>query len=500
MMQNATRALGSILLPALFAGCAGTPKVVTPPRSPGGSCSADAKRCAATTRAATAAALAADAALLELVPRAAQAAVVVRPALIASLLGTSLAPALRRELSVLFRARVGADLTTLTGLVAFFVGSGRQPKVALLARLPITARAGAPAAAVVERRRGIAIVSAGAARVTALVPQGLLFGELEAVRVGVDHLVARAAPAAGSRGGDLVARLRQIDAPGVGLLAVLGTAGAAAVAPQVAGYGIDAAALAYGPEQKLVLRLSGDPVRLDGVLALYAMGRQMGLAALEQILQQKRNSQDLIESVGAIVSYHQLRDLLQTIQPQKLGDGIVVQAELPAWASANAAVMSLGVGAAIAIPAFARYQRRSRTHEATAALRQLQDALLAYHAGTGPNDKGRRGKAAFRWPATTPWSPAKGCCTAPGQTPSCPVSPETFGHPSWRALGFAPTEPTAFQFRLTSGGRGRRAWVEIEAQADLECDGTLTSHRKRGWLAPDGTVVFGSAQEAKTSR
>lgn len=499
MMLKPGVVVGSILLSALLLGCAGTPRPLTKPGSPCGLCAARAGSVGAVARADAAAVRLADAALLDLVPPGVLAAVVVRQSLVSTLLGGALTPALRQDLSALFRARLGADLMALTGVVGFLVALDEKPQAALLVRLPVTAGAAAPRAVVVERRRGIAITAAGSELVSARVPQGVLLGELAAVRVGLDHLAAvLPTPATGRRGG-LAARLRQVDGPGVELVAGLAAAGASVLAPQAAGLGVEAMALGYGPERQLVLRLSAAPARLDGVLALFAMGRQLGLGALEQLAQQKRDSASLVEAAGAIASYHQLRDLLQAIQPQKHGDGLVVQVRLPAWASGNATTMLLGVGAAIAIPQFAKYQQRARVQQGRMVLKRLQDALLAYHAGmlghAGRLDhagRAHRGKA-FRWPATTPWSPAKGCCTVPGQAQSCAVSSATFAHPSWRALGFAPTEPTPYQFRLTSGGRGPRAWVEIEAQADLGCDGTLTSQRQRGWLAPDGTVTFGSA-------
>ncbi|MGZ7036514.1 MAG: pilin, partial [Ilumatobacteraceae bacterium] len=78
-------------------------------------------------------------------------------------------------------------------------------------------------------------------------------------------------------------------------------------------------------------------------------------------------------------------------------------------------VAIIGVLAAVAIPAFLKYIRRSKTIEATMNIRKLFDGSVAYFEAEHANSTG--GTLAKQFPATvaiTPGNPNTTCCGKSG--------------------------------------------------------------------------------------
>jgi hypothetical protein len=135
----------------------------------------------------------------------------------------------------------------------------------------------------------------------------------------------------------------------------------------------------------------------------------------------------------------------------------------------------LGVEVAIAIPAFMRYVRRSKTVEATMNLRRIGDGVLALDA--------------TQWPklSDSDWTPAQSPCTQPAGKFAPNAS--LWQVDPWKAIGFSVDDPAYYQYRLRRNGQG----FVIEAQGDLDCDGVL-SHFSRQ-VAPDGLGALQSENE-----
>jgi type II secretory pathway pseudopilin PulG len=135
-------------------------------------------------------------------------------------------------------------------------------------------------------------------------------------------------------------------------------------------------------------------------------------------------------------------------------------------------LFGLGISSAIAIPAFIKYIRKSKTVEATQALSQIAAGAKAAAAqyGTVPA-------------ARTDWVPATSCCMDM-TAPKCSPSPQAWSAAPWSALRFSKTDPHYFQYRYTGGGKR----FLVEARADLDCDGLFSSYRIDGEVTPDGQV------------
>jgi type II secretory pathway pseudopilin PulG len=128
-------------------------------------------------------------------------------------------------------------------------------------------------------------------------------------------------------------------------------------------------------------------------------------------------------------------------------------------------VAIIGILAAVAIPAFMDYMKRSKKTEASLQLnkigknskRQYQETSK-YVTGTAP---------------TTPSQPGSGgCCDGTGKNGNNPnhcapdLTPGGFGHPVWQALDFSIEEDTLFYYDYN----GTATSYTAMATGDLDCD------------------------------
>ena len=170
-------------------------------------------------------------------------------------------------------------------------------------------------------------------------------------------------------------------------------------------------------------------------------------------------------------------------------------------------VAIIGMLASVAMPAFSRYIRRSRTIEATMNLRRLFDAAQAYYMTEKSNATGRI--LARQFPTTIPWSPdLSSCCgwpsnkCGPGRSDNYGLPYNQFfsstlpsgngylawSDPRWQALNFSVDDPHYFQYEALAvnnvtvdpgyrGGAGYNGAAvgdlyNVEAAGDLNCDFT----------------------------
>jgi type IV pilus assembly protein PilA len=201
-------------------------------------------------------------------------------------------------------------------------------------------------------------------------------------------------------------------------------------------------------------------------------------------MSQAAQGNDVLAGVVSIVSFYQARELIAELDPQFDGAGLVSRYGLPEVDLTAGLVAYAGVMAAIAIPAFIKYIRKSKTVEATESLDKIKAGLKAHYL-----DNGKRRRNRYRFPKSTPWTPAATCCKG-ASSAKCIPDAKTFGHPTWKAVRFQLTDPHYYQYRITSEGRGKRARVTIEAQGDLDCDGVLSNYKIIGALEGNWDLVF----------
>lgn len=144
-------------------------------------------------------------------------------------------------------------------------------------------------------------------------------------------------------------------------------------------------------------------------------------------------------------------------------------------------VAIIGILASVAIPAFMKYIRRSKTAEATGSLRKIYDGLVSYtnveHVST----------TGVVLPRTFPTAvgPSPGAANTVSTKNGCKWPSNSLvwdSSATWTALSFAVNDPAYFAYTFSPGNiatnlvNGNTAF--IDAQGDLDCDSTTSLFRR----------------------
>jgi prepilin-type N-terminal cleavage/methylation domain-containing protein len=130
-------------------------------------------------------------------------------------------------------------------------------------------------------------------------------------------------------------------------------------------------------------------------------------------------------------------------------------------------VAIIGILAAVAIPAFMDYIKRSKKTEASLQLNKI-----------GKNSKRIYSETSSFFVGTATATPARpgsgGCCG--GLNNHCQITPTTWAAPEWKALDFQIDEPTLFVYDYTGTANAFTA----NASGDLDCDTTEIKYTLTG--------------------
>lgn len=142
----------------------------------------------------------------------------------------------------------------------------------------------------------------------------------------------------------------------------------------------------------------------------------------------------------------------------------------------------LGVGAAVAIPAFTRYQRRAKTTEATGNLAAIYQGVLSrYEMGRSRGIPGLARFPALLLPPSAVRTPMR---VPAGVRVTDP--PETWRGVGWESIGFSLTNPHYYSYEYINFGNGTFA---VRAYGDLDGDGMYSTFERTGHVGPDGEIV-----------
>jgi len=190
-------------------------------------------------------------------------------------------------------------------------------------------------------------------------------------------------------------------------------------------------------------------------------------AALNKAYEQ-RGDLELVQAAAIVVAYHQWETINKQLLPKEEGGHIVVRLE-----GLHAAIMPLtGVMSAIAIPAFIKYTRRSKSTEALDSLQRLYYGTMDY-AETRMATQGDTAPFAFPPSAI---SDEKRCCEYPDNR--CPSDPAKWDGSPWKELKFSLDEQRYYRYEFKSQGTGSEAKAELSAYGDLDCDGVESTFRR----------------------
>lgn len=138
-------------------------------------------------------------------------------------------------------------------------------------------------------------------------------------------------------------------------------------------------------------------------------------------------------------------------------------------------VAIIGILAAIAIPAFSRYVKKSRTAEASGHLNKMWSGSVAYYEADHADTAGVLKPKQF--PGTAAPQEAT-CCGGAGD--KCPGSSTVYDNAVWVALNFNIPDPHHFRPVFDSTATGTSSVFTAKANGDLDCDGTLSTFQRQG--------------------
>jgi type IV pilus assembly protein PilA len=380
-------------------------------------------------------------------------------------------PALRSDLSAFLTRTFGPDLTTIESAIAW--SSQLTPTLTFAALVRLPRGNSLHGGVTIGNCDGVDLIRLGDV-VGASVPMGLLVGNEAEVRRAIMVAHKNAQPLA--KDSPLAAALGERNLDFVATLdpAATGDKDVSAIAQQ---YGAHNVALSMG-NGKLQLTISGDAQKLQAAQALLTNVSNAALVQLKMNMENAAQGNDVAEGTRAIITYHQAVKLWSQAAPKMAGGKLVSQYPCPD-VSTMQSLGVVGILAAVAIPAYMKYIRRSKTVEATMNLRRLFDGAVSYY-------ESHHG----RFPKSTPWTPAGLCCAGDGG--KCQPDAHAWDAPTWKALGFSLNEAHYYQYRVVLEGKGKNTVLGLEARGDLDCDGKFSLYRREVRLDEQGNLTAGA--------
>jgi type IV pilus assembly protein PilA len=126
-------------------------------------------------------------------------------------------------------------------------------------------------------------------------------------------------------------------------------------------------------------------------------------------------------------------------------------------------VVILGILAAVAIPAFSRYVKRSKTSEASASIQSMYRLQLAYYENTQERT------------STTTFATCAALPSAPPTASKYPANVVLWtGSSDWNSLGFVIDRPHYYQYSTQGANTGMTA----RAVGDIDGDTTLSTFQR----------------------
>ena len=170
--------------------------------------------------------------------------------------------------------------------------------------------------------------------------------------------------------------------------------------------------------------------------------------------------------------------MIRRIRPRTLGFTLV---EL------MIVVAIIGILAAVAIPSFSRYIKKSRTVEAVQHLSKEWAGSLVYYESDHLVAGGTVLTKEFPGPVAA-WESAQECgCLTGG---ACPGGSSVWNADSvWMALSFSFPDPHHYMPGYTGSGTNTDAQFTAFSKGDTNCNGTISQFIRSGRISPQGNVT-----------
>ena len=155
-------------------------------------------------------------------------------------------------------------------------------------------------------------------------------------------------------------------------------------------------------------------------------------------------------------------------------------------------VAIIGILAAVAIPAFMKYIRRSKTTEALMNVRKLYDSSVTYFETEHANQTGQIVARQFPSTQTMTPTPVGTCCGNTGQKCNPSTYAASWNTIAWQSLNFSVDDPFYYSYQYDSTGTDTAAAFTATASGDLTCDGANFSLFQRVGFIQNNNVSGGA--------
>ncbi len=225
--------------------------------------------------------------------------------------------------------------------------------------------------------------------------------------------------------------------------------------------------------------MSGDHDILSALASQLNIAKKAGLKELADARAQgTADEAPTFAGAGTIIAYHMAVNLFDKIDPKVEGDRFTIDVPGEFTAGTPLVVGAIGVMAAVAIPAFMKYIKRSKASEPRTMVREIAERARARYAQTQT------------LPASVgPTPPSGSCCEKDDGV--CPPDASLWNAEPWRQLDFRIEVEHRYSYEVRSAG----SQLTVLAQGDLDCDGvrstfSLTGQVRDGLLELDPDVRF----------
>lgn len=168
-------------------------------------------------------------------------------------------------------------------------------------------------------------------------------------------------------------------------------------------------------------------------------------------------------------------------------------------------VAIIGILAAVAIPAFMKYIKKSKTSEAREFVKKMYDGARAYYMdGNYKRQSIVPIPPQFPEPAAIPQQPVLGTCCDDGG--KCVPVADYWTEETWTMLQFSVDDPHYYMYTYATsdpyyGGAGDTAQFTARANGDLDCDGEYSTFEMFGIVdanysdGPTGSAALARVNE-----
>ncbi len=143
-------------------------------------------------------------------------------------------------------------------------------------------------------------------------------------------------------------------------------------------------------------------------------------------------------------------------------------------------VAIIGILAAVSIPVFSKYIKKSKTSETSLNLRKIFDGEVTFYQEEKTNQSGNVLAKIFSWAPPTP-------AGAPGIN----KRPGNWNHLGWKQIKFAPDSPVQYVYSVATSGIGVDASFTANAIGDLDGDGETSLFLRTGVVDHQTGEVLG---------